>query len=33
MDMVSRSQVVDKLVRADVPIATAMAAVGLTDGA
>ena len=31
MDMVSRAQVVDKLVRAGVPIATAMAAVGLAE--
>ena len=33
MDMVSRAQVVDKLVKAGVPIATAMSAVNLDEGA
>ena len=32
LDMVSRASVVDKLVRANVPTATALAAVGLDDG-
>ena len=32
LDMVSRASVVDKLVRAGVPVATAMMAVGLADG-
>ena len=32
LDMVSRAQVVDKLVRARVPVATAMMAVGMGEG-
>ena len=32
LDMVSRASVVDKLVRAGVPIATALSAVNLDDG-